>query len=158
MNAEIGQWETQAWAVRVGQKVEAERLSKYSDCDRFSRTSSLPPTIHHYQTQYRHPSRPEHTGILNIQYRRRIHAKWPSLGTEPLAGGEATVSEAPLQSRSLIEYFNDFDDIFLFRLLESTLALPKSTRNCSRQHSHKHSTVVRDWGALADVSRLEGLR
>jgi hypothetical protein len=83
-------------------------------------------------------SRPEHTGTPNIQYRRRIQAKWPSLGTEPLAGGEATVSEAPLQSRSLIEYFNDFDDISLFRLLESTSALLKSTRNCSRHYSHKH--------------------
>lgn len=44
------------------------------------------------------------------------------------------------------------DDIFLFRLLESTSALPKSTRTCSRHHSHKHSTVVHDWGAKLDVS------
>jgi hypothetical protein len=70
------------------------------------------PTTSLYQTRYQYPSRPEHTGTLNIQYRRRIPAKWPSLGTEPLAGGEAIVSQAPLQSRSLIEYFNDFDDIF----------------------------------------------
>ena len=67
------------------------------------------------------------------------------------------VSAAPLQSWSLTEYFNDFDDIFLFRLLESTSPLPQSIRNCTGNKSHKHSTVVHDLGAVADVSRLEGL-
>lgn len=150
------------WAARIGLWKWGAR-SESRNIQTASATASLaPPLLLLHQLNLTRPktstfSRPEHTGTPNIQYRRRIPAKWPSLGTEPLAGGEATVSEAPLQSRSLIEYFHDFDDISLFRLLESTSALLKSTRNCSTHYSHKHSTVVHGWDAVVDVSRLEGL-
>ena len=76
-----------------------------------------------------------------------------------LLEGTQPVSAAPLQSRSLIEYFNDFDDIFLFRFAQKHISAAQKQLGIAPDNTL--TSTPRSFttgGASADVSRLEGLR